>query len=160
MTREVKNKVKKELRKKVKDIVNKRLGHVRIQINKLWLVNRIRIIVRGIISKIIVGYTERLGILKRNVSQVKGLIGEIGAAIQLDIGRDVKGKVNTEKAVKRMMDKTVKTVQGIIKTSEKKIIKDLEAKIAEALASIKAYLKVLPKRENNNLEAIFTTKEF
>jgi phosphoglycerate-specific signal transduction histidine kinase len=107
-----------------------------------------------------VGYTERLGILKRNVSQVKGLIGEIGAAIQLDIGRDVKGKVNTEKAVKRMMNKTVKTVQGIIKTSEKKIIKDLEAKIAEALASIKAYLKVLPKRENNNLEAIFTTKEF
>jgi CO dehydrogenase/acetyl-CoA synthase alpha subunit len=72
------------------------------------------------------------------VSQVKGLIREVGAAIELNIGRDVEERVNTHKAVKEMMDETVKTVQGIIETSEKKMIEVLEAKIAEALASIKA----------------------
>jgi hypothetical protein len=136
-------------------------------------VNRIRIIVGGIISEMIVGYAERLGILERNVSQVKGLIREVGAAIGLDIGRDVERRdverrdverrdverrdverrdverrdverrdveerVNTERTVKKMMDETVKTVQNILETSEKKMIEDLEAKIAEALASIKA----------------------
>jgi predicted Holliday junction resolvase-like endonuclease len=121
--------------------------------------------VRGIISKIIVRYIKRLGILKRNVSQIKGLIRKVGAAIKLDIGRDVEGRdveerVNTERAVKKMIDKIVKTVQGIIKTSEKKIIEVLKAKIAEALASIKAHLRVLPKQENNSLKAILITKEF
>jgi hypothetical protein len=116
--------------------VNKRLRHVRIQIDKLSLVNRIRIIVRGIISEMMVGYAERLGILERNVSQVEGLMREVGVAIEL--GRDVEGRVNTERTVKEMMDKTVKTVQNILETSEKKMIEDLEAKIAEALASIKA----------------------
>jgi hypothetical protein len=85
-----------------------------------------------------VGYVERLGILERNISQVKGLMGEVGAAIQHDIGRDVEERVNTYKAVKEIMDETVKTVQSILETSEKKIIEDLEAKIGEALASIKA----------------------
>jgi hypothetical protein len=124
--------------REVRDMVNKRLGHVRIQINELQLVNKIRIIVKGIISEIIVGYAERLGILERNASQIKGLMREIGAAIELNIGRDVKERVNTHKAVKKIIDETVKTVQGIIETSEKKMIEVLEAKIAEALASIKA----------------------
>jgi hypothetical protein len=168
----------KPTKKKVKNIINKRLRHVKIQINKLWLINKIKIIVEGITSKIIVRYIKRLGILKRNVSQVKGLIREIGVAIKLNIGRDVKGRdikerdmkgrdvkgrdvkgrdvkgrdikgrdvkrmdvkerVNTERTVKKIIDKTVKTVQSILETSEKKIIKDLKAKIAEALASIKA----------------------
>jgi hypothetical protein len=51
-------------------------------------------------------------------------------------GRDMKRRVNTERAVKEMMDETVKTVQSILETSEKKMMEDLEAKIAEALASI------------------------
>jgi hypothetical protein len=172
MAKEVKDKVKEELREEVRDMVNKRLGHVRIQINKLWLINRIRIIVRGIISEIMVGYAERLGILERNISQVEGLMREVGAAIELDIGRDVKrrdvegrdvkgrdverrdvkgrdvkgrdvegrdvkGRVNTERAVKEMMDETVKTVQSILEMLEKKMMEGLEAKIAEALASIR-----------------------
>jgi hypothetical protein len=71
--------------------------------------------VRGIISEIIIRYAKRLRILKRNVSQVEGLMREVGAAIELNIGRDVEGmdvegRVNTERAVKEMMDKTVKTV--------------------------------------------------
>jgi hypothetical protein len=53
-------------------------------------------------------------------------------------GRDVEESVNTERAVKKMMDEMVKTVQGIIETSEKKMMEVLEAKIAEVLASIKA----------------------
>jgi hypothetical protein len=138
VAKEVKNKVKEELREKVRNIVNKRLKHIRIQINELWLVNKIRIIVRGIISEIIIGYAERLRFLERNISQVKGLIKEVGAAIQLNIGKDIEKRVNTYKAIKEMMDKTVKTVYSILKTSKKKIIEDLEAKIAEALASIKA----------------------
>jgi predicted transcriptional regulator len=126
-------------------------------------VNRIRIIVRSIISGIIVRYAEKLGILERNVSQVKGLIREVSATIKLNIGRDVKrrdvkgrnvkrrdvkgrdvkGKdvkesVNTERIVKKIIDKIIKTVQGIIETLEKKIIKVLKAKITEVLVSIKA----------------------
>jgi hypothetical protein len=46
--------------------------------------------VKGIISKIIIRYTKRLGILERNVSQVKGLIREVSAAIKLNIGKDIK----------------------------------------------------------------------
>jgi DNA-binding transcriptional regulator YdaS (Cro superfamily) len=138
VAREVKDKVKEELREEVRDMVNKRLGHIRIQIDELSLVNRIRIIVEGTISKIIVGYAERLGILERNMSQVEGLIREVSATIQHDIERDVEGRVNTYRAVKEIMDETVKTVQGILETLKKKIIEDLEAKIGEALASIKA----------------------
>jgi hypothetical protein len=68
---------------------------------------------------------------------------EVGAAIELDIGRDVGGRdveggVNIERAVKKMIDETVKTVQGIIETLKKKIMEALKAKIAEALAFIKA----------------------
>jgi hypothetical protein len=60
--------------------------------------------------------------------------------------------VNTYRAVKEMMDETVKTVQGILETSEKKIMEDLEAKIGEALASIKAQPGVSLKRENDDLD--------
>jgi hypothetical protein len=136
VAKEVKDEVKEELREEVRDMVNERLGHVRIQIDELSLVNRIRIFVGGTISEMMVGYAERLGILERNVSQVEGLMREVGAAIEL--GRDVEGRVNTERAVKEMMDETVKTVQSILETSEKKMMEDLEAKIAEALASIQA----------------------
>jgi hypothetical protein len=155
VAREVKDEVKEELREEARDMVNER-----IQIDELSLVNRIRIIVGGTISEMMIGYAERLGILERNVSQVEGLMREVGAAIQLDIGRDAEERVNTYRAVKEMVDETVKTVQGILETSEKKIMEDLETKIAEALASIKALPGVSPKQENDDPEAILTTEEF
>ena len=114
--------------------------------------NTIRIIVEGTISEMMVGYAERLGILERNVSQVERLMREVGAAIELNVGRVVEGRVNTHKAEKEMMDETMKTVQGIIETSEKKMMDVLEAKIVEALASIKAQPGASLKQENNDLD--------
>ena len=116
------------------------------------MVNTIRIIVEGTISEMMVGYAERLGILERNVSQVERLMREVGAAIELNVGRVVEGRVNTHKAEKEMMDETMKTVQGIIETSEKKMMDVLEAKIVEALASIKAQPGASLKQENNDLD--------
>ena len=64
----------------------------------------------------------------------------------------MEGRVNTHRAVREMMDETVKTVQGIIETSEKKMIDVLEAKIAEVLAGIKAQPGASPKQENDDLD--------
>ena len=130
------------LREKVRDIVEETLRHVRIQINELWLVNTIRIIVEGTIGEMMVGYAERLGILERNVSQFEGLVREVGAAIELSVGT----------VVKEITDGTVKTMQGIIETSEKKMIDVFEAKIAKALASIKAQPGASLKRKNDDLD--------
>ena len=140
------------LREKVRDIVEETLRHVRIQINELWLVNTIRIIVEGTIGEMMVGYAERLGVLERNASQVEGLMREVGAAIELNVGSVMEGGVNTHRAVREMMDEAVKTAQGIIETSEKKMMDVLEAKIAEALASIKAQPGASLKRENDDLD--------
>lgn len=103
VAKEARNNVKEKLREEVSNVINKRLRHVRIRINELWLMNKIRIIVEGTIIKIIARYTEKLGILY-NIKRGP-LLGAPFKRAKLDGGEVAKEVAKAAELDTRALDK-------------------------------------------------------